>query len=202
LFAEVETALADARAAQESYITRAWQETGAASQERQHFYARPDAPPLRDDEIAVAQQLALTQPGPAAVTLNGDAAGSKTIAAPVTVGGKPIGTFQLHRRAEGGDASPWTDDDLSLVETVLEQVAQTAENLRLFEETRERAGREQTIREITDKLRAATDLNTLLETAARELGQRLNMPHTVLELGTDSSSPVADHRRQQQAEQP
>ena len=64
----------------------------------------------------------------------------------------------------------------------MDQVAQTAENLRLFEETRQRAGREQTIREITEKMPAAPNLNVLLETASRELGQRLEVRHTVLEL--------------------
>ena len=72
-----------------------------------------------------------------------------------------------------------------------EQIAQTAENLRLFEETRQRAGREEVIREITDKLRAAPNLDYLLETATRELAQHLGVRHTVMELGieTEPQSP-------------
>ena len=72
------------------------------------------------------------------------------------------------------------------MQAVTDQVGQTAENLRLFNETRERGRREQAIREVTDKLRAAPNLDMLLEIAAREIGQRLGVRHTVLELGTEA----------------
>jgi GAF domain-containing protein len=79
----------------------------------------------------------------------------------------------------------WTEDDVALVEAIVDELAQTAESLRLFEETRERANYESTIGEITRKLRAAPSLNALLEVASRELGQRLGVPYTVLEMGID-----------------
>lgn len=107
----------------------------------------------------------------------------KSVVAPITLQDKTIGVLQLH------PATPdqtWTEDDLAVVEAVVGQLAQNAENLRLFEETRERASREQTIRAITDKLRTAPTLDALLETAARELGQRLGVRHTVLELGIEA----------------
>ncbi len=77
---------------------------------------------------------------------------------------------------------------MAVIQAVADQVAQAAENLRLFEETRHRAGLEHTIREITDKLRAAPNLNRLLETAARELGQQLDVRHTILEMGIESGA--------------
>jgi GAF domain-containing protein len=86
------------------------------------------------------------------------------------------------------DDQTWTEDDLAVITAITEQLAQAAENLRLFEETHERASREQTIREITDKVRAAPNIDRLLETAARELGQHLGVRHTVLELGIDLTS--------------
>ncbi len=87
---------------------------------------------------------------------------SKAIVAPVTLGDETIGALQLH------------------------QVAQTAENLCLFEEIRQQAGREQTVREITEKMRAAPNLDVLQETASRELGQSLGVRHNVLELGIEA----------------
>jgi GAF domain-containing protein len=94
------------------------------------------------------------------------------------------------------DNQQWTEDDLAVVETVVDQLAQSAERLRLFEETRERGSREQLLREITDKLRKAPNLDVLLETAARELGLRLGARHTVLEMvievGTDANGSDRD----------
>lgn len=51
------------------------------------------------------------------------------------------------------------------------------------EEAQRRARREQTIREVTEKMRAATSLPELVKTAAVELGQKLSAGHAVIELG-------------------
>ena len=110
---------------------------------------------------------------------------SKAVVAPVMVQDTPIGQMQIH----GLDPSrALTESELAMIEAVIDQVAQSAENLRLFDETQERATSEQTIREITDKMRATPNLDTLLETAARELGQHLGVQHTVLELGIEPIS--------------
>jgi GAF domain-containing protein len=101
---------------------------------------------------------------------------------------KTIGALQLQAQEQ----RLWTDDDMALVEAITDQLSQTAENLRLFEEAQARAGREQTIREITDKLKTAPNLDMLLETAARELGLRLGARHTVLEMGTERETNGAE----------
>lgn len=77
-----------------------------------------------------------------------------------------------------------SDDDQAVLAAVIDQLAQTAESLRLFEETQERAGREQVLRQITDRLRAAPDLDRLLNVAAETLGHYLDVERVVLELGT------------------
>lgn len=190
LFAEVETELAQARAAQEKYVEQAWQQRKGQLQKLEHLHTRlVAAPALAEATLTQAKQLAWVQNRPALVTLAGIEPNSTSIVAPVTLSGKTIGVLQVHRLDSTGGAEaetpPWTDEDLAVVETVLDQVAQAAENLRLFEETRERATQEQTIREITDKLRATSNLDALLETATRELGQHLGVRHTVLELGIE-----------------
>jgi len=73
-----------------------------------------------------------------------------------------------------------------LVETIADQFAQAAENLRLFEETRQRAGREQILRQITEHMRAATSLDNLVNIAAQELGQLFSAEYAWVELGLDT----------------
>jgi hypothetical protein len=41
---------------------------------------------------------------------------------------------------------------------------------------------------ITDRLRAAPNLNTLVNVAARELGEQLGVPHLLFELGPEPGS--------------
>jgi GAF domain-containing protein len=158
LFTEVETALAEAKAAQTRYLEQAWTREQAAPSSLYH-YRRPDAPD--------------------AASLIGS-----TLSTPVTLYDTVIGALHLYPAQPG---LTWTEDDQAIATAVADQLAQTAENLRLFEETRDRASRERLIHEITDKLQAAPNLDRLLETAARELGQHLGVRHTVLELGLDRS---------------
>lgn len=161
-FTEVQTALAEARAAQGRYLEQAWEQAKSASQNASYHYHQPGA-----------------------VALSAESQSQTTLEVPIRLQNQTIGVIQLHDTER---SQPWSERELALVEAVTEQIAQVAENIRLFEETRERAGREQSIREITDKLRAAPNLDALLETAARELGQQLGVRHTVLELGINSKS--------------
>jgi|GEM_PF-2434382 len=55
------------------------------------------------------------------------------------------------------------------------------------ETTQRQAQREQTIREITEKMRRATTLDELVKTTAEELGKRLSVGHAVVQLGIDES---------------
>ncbi len=184
LFAGVEESLARARAVEERYLAQSWQSFEETQRRAYRLVsAGSTGESLTEPEMLEFSQLAFEQREPVQMINHSNA---HTILAPVTLANKTIGSFQLHRL--GQNEQPWTEDDLALVQAVLDQVAQAAENLRLFNETRERASREQEIREITDKLRAAPNLDSLLEIAARELGHRLGVRHTVLELGVDQDN--------------
>ena len=137
-----------------------------------------------DDLIAQAHDLALQNNRPTNINWDQDKLTNQpaTIVAPIKLSDKTIGTLQLHATNQ---QTVWNEEDLSIIEVVLDQAALAAENLRLFEETQERATLEQVIRNITDELRAASDLDTLLDTASYQLGHRLGVRHTIFELGTE-----------------
>jgi PAS domain S-box-containing protein len=71
----------------------------------------------------------------------------------------------------------------------ISELKQAQETLRAARaEAERRARREQTIREITEKMQAATSLERLVKTTAKELGERLSAGHAVVELGLDTST--------------
>jgi GAF domain-containing protein len=186
LFADVETALAEARAAQEQYLEQAWERRKIVKGGGQYLYAQPNAAPLdqvKHQAFSKAQQRALTLDGPAVVALDEVESDGHALVAPVNLRDKTIGALQLHAANNGQD---WTEDDLAVIQAVVDQLAQTAENMRLFEETRNRASREQIIRTITDKMRAAPNLESLIKTAAEELAEHLSAGHAVVELGIEN----------------
>jgi GAF domain-containing protein/HAMP domain-containing protein len=180
-FAQVQTALTEARLMQARYLEQAWDKRKFVNRAPEYLYSQPGSPALSKATVERGHMQALTQPQAAL----GPVDEIESLVAPVKLNGQVIGVLQLYNLNVPHQHQGWDQDDLAVVEAVLDQVAQTAENLRLFDETRERAGYEHTIREITDKLRAAPTLDRLLETAARELGQQLGVHHTVLELGIE-----------------
>jgi polyribonucleotide nucleotidyltransferase len=91
----------------------------------------------------------------------------------------------------------FTAADQRLYVSIVLQTSVAVNNLLLLDQTYYRVRHERDIREITEKLRAAPNLDRLLETAARELGQRLGVGHTVLELGIESNTLPATHGNRQ-----
>ena len=85
---------------------------------------------------------------------------------PLVLRGQEIGSIALQRK----DSTHWTSMEKDLAEKVATQIALALENSRLLEETRRRALQEQTVSEISARLGRSLDVDTLLQTAARELG--------------------------------
>jgi GAF domain-containing protein len=186
-FADVENTLAEARATQARYTERAWQEQQLGRPE--YNYHRADTPPLDEAVLNGLKQAAIQQDKPAVIAGQNDK--PTPIVAPIKVQNQVVGTMHF-LESDPAQQRQWTKQEIALVQAIADQVAQSAENLRLFEATRDQAGREQTIREVTDKLKRATNLDALLETAARELGLQLGARHTVLEMGIDRNTNGAD----------
>jgi GAF domain-containing protein len=185
LFEQVETALAEARAVQAQYLQQSWSTDRTKAQV--YHYHRPGAPILDQTTRAQLEDRVGKIDRP---TVLSSEEGEETVqntlalAAPITLQNQIIGTLQFFE-ADPSRRGQWSEREIALVQAVAEQIAQTAENLRLFEETRSRANRERIIREITEKMRAANSLEGLVKIASQELGQRLLAGHTVVELGIE-----------------
>ncbi len=100
------------------------------------------------------------------------------LSVPVTVQSEQIGAITVQQPAQRN----WSSEEELLVGAVAQQLAQKAENLRLFEQTQQRAAREQVARQITDKIRASRDIEAALKTAAEELSRALGTAKAVVDL--------------------
>jgi GAF domain-containing protein/HAMP domain-containing protein len=109
----------------------------------------------------------------------------RRLAAPIRLRGQDIGSIVL-RRDPG--AEPWSLEDVALVEEVSAQVALALENARLLEDTQRRAARERLVADITAKVRASSDVETIMRTAVQELGKALNADRTRVQLAADSAA--------------
>jgi GAF domain-containing protein len=76
--------------------------------------------------------------------------------------------------------------------TVAQQMVVTLENLRLLDESQKRARREQIIREITAKIRNATDVNDILKVTVSEVGKLVSTTRGRIVLGMPENGNETD----------
>jgi len=91
----------------------------------------------------------------------------KAMSAPIVLRGRKIGNISIARKGEG----KWSQLDEGLLEEVASQVGLAVDNIRLLEEATQRARQEQTVGKLAARFSQSLDLDTLLQTAVRELGQ-------------------------------
>jgi GAF domain-containing protein len=99
--------------------------------------------------------------------------------------GQPIGALGFDPKA---DARPWSDDDFALVQTIASQLAQAIENLRLSQETEQRAAREQLISRVTSRMRESLDMDTVLRITTQEMREALGLHSVMVQLEIDDES--------------
>jgi len=92
------------------------------------------------------------------------------LAVPITLRDQVIGVLDL--RSEGETVSP---EMVALVKEVAGRLALALENARLLEEAQQRAHEEHLLGEVTARIRAPMDVDTILQTAVRELGQAMGV---------------------------
>ncbi len=75
-----------------------------------------------------------------------------------------------------------TDAQLRLLRTFIDQTALALDNAQRYEASQRAARREALIKEITTKVRASTNLDTILQTTVKEVGEALNSQRTYVHL--------------------
>ena len=86
---------------------------------------------------------------------------------PVSLRGQKIGKISISRKR----SSKWSQLDEGWIAEVATQVGLAVENIRLLEEATQQARQEQSVGEISARFSQSLDIDSLLQTAARELGQ-------------------------------
>jgi GAF domain-containing protein len=76
----------------------------------------------------------------------------------------------------------WTEDEITLVQSISDRAAFALENARLFEEANRRAKQEEAIAHITSQIGASTNFDRILQTTIEELGRTLGATRTFIQL--------------------
>ena len=172
LFAELRRRLEEMEASQRLYAREQWADLVPRRVAPVYQRTLPGVEPLADTVL------------PEVEGADGDAGADRSaLVAPVTLRGEIIGALGL-QEADGG--RKWAEDEIALVEAVADQMALAIENVRLLEETRQLAGWEQTLSDMTARFTRSLDTETLLQAAIQEIGQLLQMDEVSVHIGTPS----------------
>jgi GAF domain-containing protein len=102
-----------------------------------------------------------------------------TYSTPISLHDQPIGEIILE-----AEKTAWTSEDRSFIESVITEAALALENARLLDETQRRADHDRLVADITRQVQASTDIETILSSAVRELGRKLQASEAVITLNT------------------
>ena len=116
----------------------------------------------------------------------GEAKGSSLIAIPLKVRGEVIGVLNIQF-----DASQIPSDTMNLFEEIANRLSFVLENARLVESAQKRVDEELITSDITDKMRQTLDLDIVLQTAVKEIGENLGLAEVEIRMGHIMESSTA-----------
>lgn len=99
------------------------------------------------------------------------------IAVPIQLRGQALGAVEWELPAQDFD-----DNKLQLAQELANRLAISLDNARLFQEAQRTTERERLVSSIAAKLTAQTDIDEILQTAVREVGQALRSPQVSIRL--------------------
>jgi GAF domain-containing protein/HAMP domain-containing protein len=112
--------------------------------------------------------------------------GEKTIHIPIILRDQTLGVVRL-RKKEGTGA--WSDEEIQLMDTLVDQLENSLETARLYSSTQIQAERTRLTHEVTDKLHRSNDMDTLMQTLLAEISNALGASSAFVQLSTDQTKP-------------
>jgi len=166
------------------YTREAWRTVQRArrwvGRRYRRLVAEPAEEPTEEARRALSEGRSVLQP----LHEEGDGRVVGTrLAVPMKLRGRVIGVLNL--RFAAPEVPPET---VQMVEAIADRLTLALENARLLEETRRHAERDRMIAEITARVRASMDPETILRTALRELGAALGADRVMVRMMNPSHS--------------
>ncbi len=101
------------------------------------------------------------------------------LAVPIRIRDHIEGVMRLRKPQAGR----WTAQEVALMETLAQQVSDALDSARLYQDTQNSAARERLIGQVSSQMRASLNVNVVLQTALREIGDALGMAEIEVRMG-------------------
>ena len=164
LFEEARIALSESQATIERYVKQEWRSFAKQVKHKGFVFNGKQVTPLDRDMWQEKAKL-IPQTGSLSLTKT-----PSTLAVPIKLRGQIIGILDV--RARRGQRE-WKKDEISLLEAAAERAALALENARLVENAQRRVARERAIGDISTRIGAVSNLESIMQAAVEELGRRI-----------------------------
>ena len=164
LFDEAEKALETSRMSYGDVSRDAWSKI-LRNQPRIGFLATPPTTVQIHSENLEANLAKAIETGDLIIGSDG-----LTISMPIRVRGQTIGAIRLKKSAI---AESWTQDETNLAIALSDQLSGALESARLYKESQQHAARESLISDISARISAISNTETIVRETVQELGQTL-----------------------------
>ena len=181
LIEQTQAALEEIQAIQRRYQIQAWSTYNQTRTSSGYQKTMDGLVPLGKQKISEVDQAIQDQ----APVISKDGEIPK-LTIPIMLRDQPIGAIGI--QAADGERK-WSTDEIDLAKEISEQFALAAESIRLLDETQRRAARERLVAEITTKIRASNNPESMIQTAAEELRTALKVKRTQVVIQPNSITP-------------
>lgn len=179
LFQQTQAALDEAREIAQSFLQQEW--SVLAKREATVGYlhtgtgGKPISSPVQNDEIEQVIRKATV----IRKEHKTDESANPILAIPIVLGEQVIGAIRIQSPEKNRS---WSNEEINLLRSIAERVGLALDNARLVASSQKRAAKEHTIGEITAKISAATDMDTILKTAVQEIGRAFSNADVVIQM--------------------
>lgn len=135
------------------------------------------------------QQRAIATGKPIVGTISGDAK-TTPFAVPIILRGQVLGAVEWEL-----PSAEFNQGKVQLAQELVNRLAISLENARLFQDSRRTIDRERLVNEIAAKLSSQTEIDNILQTAIREVGMALNAPQVDIQVNLPTERPASAEAR-------
>ncbi len=182
LLENTRTARDEVEATHRSYLRQGWQEHLQTEQRLSRTTFVYDQEQVRGLSEFWRPEIERAVADGAVVTTAADAADTArtSLVAPITVRGQVLGVLGLED-PEG--KWMWSPEQVTLVQSVVQQLGQVLENARLIDATQSRAARERVVDEVSSTIRRSLEMDAVLRAAVNELRAALQLAEVEVRIG-------------------
>lgn len=179
LFEQLQNSLESERLAYGEISSEAWRKLTKSKENWGYKYSNNNLVPVDGNWSEDMAEAAYMEKN---ITSNKE--NKPTLAIPIRIGNHVAGVIRLRKDINHTD---WTSDELELIETLIDRLGQALESARIFQSSQKLAAKEQLTSEISSHIRQTLNIDTVLQTAVKELGEAFKAKEVVIRMNPKSS---------------